>query len=494
MAHPLNNSAAATLDSDRATMSTEQLAPVDMPAGGPDPQRFDWAEAWHPLSLVKDLDPQRPTAFTLLGQDLVIWWEPSAQTWRVMADQCPHRLARLSEGRVSEAGYLECPYHGWAFSGTGQCEQIPQSSSDVALNSPRACVQSFPTVVRQGLLFIYPGKAENAAKIAIPVVEALEEDPEDWVCVDIVRDLPYDALTLLENVLDVSHVSYTHHRTVGDRANAAPVDLELIESGKQGFRGIWQEGPRRGALGQQNTQFTAPNFMCHDLTSDKFGRTLTVVYAVPIRKGQCRLIARLPFKFNSPWPGRVMRLTPTWYSHISQNAILEDDQIFLHFQERALEESGGSRRLSKAFYLPTKADLFISELHQWLLQYQAQPFPDHLLPPAVSKPQLLERYHSHVSNCSSCRGALKNIQRLQLGLGIGATLFWTALVLISLLGFNIPTISAVFLSVLALALLAGKFGLNRLEQRFYQGREIPPRNLPDRTKQSKLKAQPAKKH
>ncbi|MEQ9236500.1 MAG: hypothetical protein RIG66_20715 [Coleofasciculus sp. E2-BRE-01] len=32
--------------------------------------------------------------------------------------------------------------------------------------------------------------------------------------------------------------------------------------------------------------------MWHDLTSKQFGRTMTVVYATPIRKGECRLFAR----------------------------------------------------------------------------------------------------------------------------------------------------------------------------------------------------------
>jgi len=33
----------------------------------------------------------------------------------------PHRLAPLSEGRVNAAGLLDCPYHGWAFAGSGTC-------------------------------------------------------------------------------------------------------------------------------------------------------------------------------------------------------------------------------------------------------------------------------------------------------------------------------------------------------------------------------------
>jgi phenylpropionate dioxygenase-like ring-hydroxylating dioxygenase large terminal subunit len=452
-------------------------------AGGPEPDRFDWAEAWHPIYFVSDLDIDKPTSFTLLGQDLVIWWEPSAQTWRVMEDKCPHRLARLSEGRVSESGYLECPYHGWSFSGSGQCENIPQlSEANAALRSPRACIKSLPTAIRQGLLFVYPGKPENAEKVEVPIIEPMEETPKDWVCINIVRDLPYDALTLLENVLDASHVPYTHHRTVGNRANAAPVNLELVESGKQGFTGLWEEGPRRGALGRQDTRFIAPNLMWHDLTSKQFGRTLTVVYAVPVSKGKCRLIARFPFKFSSPWPGRFIRLTPTWYSHISQNAILEDDQIFLHFQERALEKAGGSDHLSKAFYLPTKADLFVSQLHRWLKDFQADPFPGHSLPSALPKAQLLDRYSSHVAHCASCRGALTNLKRVRLGLAVAAAIAWIVLPLSLALHLSVSSGATILLSFLALGLLGGWAALGKLEQRFYQGREIPPRNLPEKQK------------
>lgn len=63
---------------------------------------------------------------------------------------------------------------------------------------------------------------------------------------DVCRDLPYDYATLLENVMDVSHVPFTHHLTVGNRKNAAPVDLELGENGVQlnGFTGLWQEACR----------------------------------------------------------------------------------------------------------------------------------------------------------------------------------------------------------------------------------------------------------
>jgi phenylpropionate dioxygenase-like ring-hydroxylating dioxygenase large terminal subunit len=176
-------------------MLTEAQVSVNQPnelfAGGTDPTRFDCKEAWYPVHYVEDLDKTKPNKFTLLGQDLVLWWDTQANCWRAFEDQCPHRLAPLSEGRIAEDGLLECPYHGWAFQGDGACERIPQAGAGTTpQQSKRACVQSLPTALRQGLLFVYPGQPDQAPKVAVPIIEPLEESPEEWICLNTFRDLP----------------------------------------------------------------------------------------------------------------------------------------------------------------------------------------------------------------------------------------------------------------------------------------------------------------
>ena len=47
--------------------------------GGPESDRFDPREAWYPVFYVRDLETQEPNAFTLLGIDLVIWWDAATQ-------------------------------------------------------------------------------------------------------------------------------------------------------------------------------------------------------------------------------------------------------------------------------------------------------------------------------------------------------------------------------------------------------------------------------
>ena len=77
---------------------------------------------WHPVALSHVVGSQ-PQAANLLGQPLVLWRDAdnTAHAW---ADQCPHRGARLTLGRV-HGGQLECPYHGWRFEAGGACTHVP---------------------------------------------------------------------------------------------------------------------------------------------------------------------------------------------------------------------------------------------------------------------------------------------------------------------------------------------------------------------------------
>ena len=436
-----------------------------------------WQQRWYPVACLRDLDPARPSAFTLLEQDLVLWWEASAGQWRAFADVCPHRLVPLSEGRLNSAGELECPYHGWSFNGAGQCTAIPQAEEAAAASacaSPRSRCRSYATATGQGMLFVFAGDAERAAAVPLPLVPPLEEP--GWLVQDTFRDLPMDALTLLENVLDVSHVPFTHHRTVGRRENAAPVVAELTGAGPEGFTASWPEGPRRGKLGSQATTFAAPGLMWHDLTAKGFGRILTVVYATPIRPGECRLFARFPFQFQSRWPRLLLGLRPRWLQHISNHTVLEDDQVFLHWQERQLAAAGGSGGFSRACFLPSSADIYVRALHDWVRDHGGEPFPGRPLPPRQGLGPLMERYEAHTRHCLPCRTAHKRISAWRPRLrALAVALPLLALGLAQLLE---PKLGLLIAGAAAGGLtLAAERKLGRWQRGLEQGSGIPPRNL-----------------
>ncbi|MEB3278642.1 MAG: Rieske 2Fe-2S domain-containing protein [Lyngbya sp.] len=91
---------------------------------------FNFFQNWYPLSPVEDLNPEQPTPVQILGMNLVICKPKNSPNYQVFLDECPHRLAPLSEGRVDEkTGNLMCSYHGWEFDEKGICTRIPQAEN-----------------------------------------------------------------------------------------------------------------------------------------------------------------------------------------------------------------------------------------------------------------------------------------------------------------------------------------------------------------------------
>uniref|UniRef100_A0A6M2F9C9 Rieske domain-containing protein n=1 Tax=Populus davidiana TaxID=266767 RepID=A0A6M2F9C9_9ROSI len=118
--------------------------------------KFTWRDHWYPFSSLEDLDPLLPIPFQLLVRDLVLWFDKATQEWVAFDDQCPHRLAPLSEGWIDENGHMQCSYRGWSYDGCGWCAQIPQAMPEGpeahAVKSPRAYATRSPTMVSQGYL------------------------------------------------------------------------------------------------------------------------------------------------------------------------------------------------------------------------------------------------------------------------------------------------------------------------------------------------------
>ena len=90
--------------------------------------QFDWAKAWYPMSPIAFLDPTIPNPMKVLGKSLVAWKSEDG-TWSVANDECPHRMAPLSMGFLSETNQLVCRYHGWEFNGKGEATRVPMSGA-----------------------------------------------------------------------------------------------------------------------------------------------------------------------------------------------------------------------------------------------------------------------------------------------------------------------------------------------------------------------------
>ncbi|HPW07934.1 MAG TPA: aromatic ring-hydroxylating dioxygenase subunit alpha [Burkholderiaceae bacterium] len=173
---------------------------------------------WHPVAQSADVVDQ-PLAVTLLEHTLVVWRDAVGLV-HAWLDQCPHRGAKLSLGRVCQ-GRLECPYHGWQFDASGHCALVPAlptfvSPASHAARTHEACEQYGLVWVR-----LVPGTESS-----VPVFIA-ESDAQ-------LRKLncgPYDVATsaprLIENFLDMAHFGFVHEGWLGMREATAIDDYQV---------------------------------------------------------------------------------------------------------------------------------------------------------------------------------------------------------------------------------------------------------------------------
>jgi vanillate O-demethylase monooxygenase subunit len=183
--------------------------------------------AWYVAAWTHEIEPGRIHARTIIDQPLVIY-RTSDGAIVALEDRCPHRFAPLSMGRL-EGDSLRCMYHGLKFAPDGRCIEIPGQ----ALIPQSACVRHYPLEVVGSWVWIWMGDADEADPATIPPSLALD-DPA-WRLQAGQLDYDADYLLIDDNLLDLSHLSFTHEKTLGldmpqwanERPRTVPLDRGL---------------------------------------------------------------------------------------------------------------------------------------------------------------------------------------------------------------------------------------------------------------------------
>jgi vanillate O-demethylase monooxygenase subunit len=192
--------------------------------------------AWYVASWVQDLEPDKPSAVTILDEPIVLWRADGRLV--ALEDRCVHRLAPLSLGRC-EGATLRCMYHGMLFDEAGRVVEIPGQD----LIPPQARVRSYPVVERHSWVWVWMGDPALADEALIP--PAVGFDEPDWILGRGFLDYAADARLINDNLLDFSHLSFVHANSFGsgpDFANSVPkitpldrgVRFERWITGRQG--------------------------------------------------------------------------------------------------------------------------------------------------------------------------------------------------------------------------------------------------------------------
>lgn len=441
---------------------------------------FDWENQWYAVNWEADLSESRPYAFTLWDKALVMFRSRDGE-YVVLEDICPHRLAPLSEGRLvqlQEGTAIECPYHGWTFNCSGSCVIIPQLSPGQKPPSS-ATRRKYPTATFRGLIFVWFGDPALANDEELPIPSFVREyEPSEVVMTRmLMRYVPYDFVTLVENLIDPAHVQWAHHRAAPqwNRGNVSHKDLTKIVEHDKYLGEIFAHRSEENAS-NINIIFKPPGLISYSTFAPFIGEFSTVFLASPAGRGRARICIFITVaKAQNSLFTLALRLTPRWMQHCSSNVVFEGDTILLRAQERVLQVAksdgfGGAWR--GRFMLATGSnDATVLAYRSWLDNH-SQSMPWQAPPNGVStteelsRSEMLERYLSHTIHCSSCRGALAGLQAIKWGSvvgGIGSLTVFISYVVLRLLfkgvqvfrpySWLVPAVSGTVALVLGLTIL-----------------------------------------
>lgn len=156
---------------------------------------------WYVCSLGHEVD--RDLRRRVIAGEPVLLYRTEAGEIVALRDQCPHRFAPLSRGKLI-GDVVQCGYHGLQFDRSGQCVYNPHG--DVI--APNAKVRSFPVVERHGLVWLWLGDPRLASPDTIPGCSYMSAPDLKTVHSYFRADYRYDIL--VDNLLDLSHADYLH--------------------------------------------------------------------------------------------------------------------------------------------------------------------------------------------------------------------------------------------------------------------------------------------
>lgn len=153
----------------------------------------------------------------------IIFWRNHAGTVAALKDRCPHRLVPLSAGTLV-GDDVQCGYHGMRFGADGACVAVP--GQDGVPQSAR--VRAYPVVERHGLIWIWMGAAELADADLVPDIHWMQAP--GWVASIGYHHMRADYRLVGDNLLDLSHESFLHTRTIGDNVVVnTPVQVDVAD-------------------------------------------------------------------------------------------------------------------------------------------------------------------------------------------------------------------------------------------------------------------------
>jgi phenylpropionate dioxygenase-like ring-hydroxylating dioxygenase large terminal subunit len=137
------------------------------------------------------------------------------------------RGGALADGRI-RGDCIECPDHGWQFTGDGSGTRIPSLGPDAKIPGRRR-IDAYPVVEKYGLNHVFLGDLPESERP--PIMEVAQYGDPAWRPIFLELDWKIDYKRSVENTKDPAHNEFTHstHGFLGVRNDYFVPDIEVME-------------------------------------------------------------------------------------------------------------------------------------------------------------------------------------------------------------------------------------------------------------------------
>ena len=163
---------------------------------------------WYAILSSKEIPRKGIVGFKRLGEKLAFWRTDNYEIACIF-DKCCHRGASISAGKIVN-DHAQCPFHGFEYNQDGKVVNIPANGRKAEV-APRYKVNAYIAKEKYGLIWIYWGDKKDD----LPELPFFEDLKENFYYSQIQDHWPMHYTRCIENQMDVVHVPFVHHNTIG---------------------------------------------------------------------------------------------------------------------------------------------------------------------------------------------------------------------------------------------------------------------------------------
>lgn len=163
---------------------------------------------WYVVLESKELRKNNMLGVTRMGEKMVFYRNSRGEAG-CMLDRCAHRGVALSAGKIVH-DHVQCPFHGFEYDTEGRCRLIPANGKKAAVPE-YIRVPSYPVREAHGFIYIFWGDSTDN----LPEIPFFDDIDDSFTYGTLVDHWSTHYSRAIENQLDVVHLPFVHHNTIG---------------------------------------------------------------------------------------------------------------------------------------------------------------------------------------------------------------------------------------------------------------------------------------